>query len=337
VNRRAGRRLALLAALLAGSGAGGWAVTTALGPTAAAESAPSRYVVATPTRILDTRSGGAGPVEAATTLVVATGRAGASAVGINIALTETAGPGFVTAWATGAPRPGTSVVNSSAAGQSISNFVVVPVAADGTFQLFTNASTHVVVDLMGAFEGDVPQLPGGGAPGGTVGAGGPTTSTTAPPATAAPTTAGSTTTAPPASARFDFNRGATWQVGSGSGKFGGTDRFAEAQCVRCLPAQFAFEFTGTQVALHGATAPHHGIAVVQVDGGPPVAARQHAPERQDDVEFFRVEGLPPGRHQVTVVVAADPDTGGRVVSVDRAVVDGVSVDDSVTGPVGPPP
>jgi len=144
-------KLMLAGGLLAASVAGGLVATGGAQRLAAAGESRASYLSLEPARLLDTRVGGAAPLGAGTTIVVATNRAGATAVGVNIALTETVGPGFVTAWAGATPRPLASVVNSSAAGENVSNFVIVPVADDGTFRLYTNAATHLVVDLMGAF------------------------------------------------------------------------------------------------------------------------------------------------------------------------------------------
>jgi len=146
------RKALLVTGLLASSAAGGLlAQGGGISHLSAAPGAPASYVAVDPARVLDTRAGGARRPEARTTIIVHTNRTGATAVGINIALTETEGPGFVTAWASDTAQPFTSIINSTEAGENISNFVIVPVAADGTFKLYTNSATHVVVDLMGYF------------------------------------------------------------------------------------------------------------------------------------------------------------------------------------------
>lgn len=101
--------------------------------------------------MLDTRNGPRPPNGSVITAYP--GVAGATAVGVNIALTETAGAGFVTAWAGDVDLPTASSINSTFANENISNFVIVPLAADGTFKLFANSSTHLVVDVMGYFVG----------------------------------------------------------------------------------------------------------------------------------------------------------------------------------------
>ena len=86
---------------------------------------------------------------------------GAVAVGVNITVTETVGPGFVTAWDGSTGRPTASIVNSSGANQNIANYAIVPVLPDGTFQLFTSSTTHLIVDLMGYFPGTPTPIPVG--------------------------------------------------------------------------------------------------------------------------------------------------------------------------------
>jgi hypothetical protein len=82
---------------------------------------------------------------------------------VNITLTETTGPGYVAAWASGA-WPGTSIINSSEANESIANFAIIPVAPDGTFQLMTQRPAHLLVDVMGYIAGDSEIIPGGVTP-----------------------------------------------------------------------------------------------------------------------------------------------------------------------------
>jgi|GEM_PF-1840489 len=340
MNGRLIRAVAMMV-LVAVTGVGGWAASRGIGVLGAADSAVSKYTAVTPSRILDTRSAGARRPDAGTIVIVHTGLPGSTAVGINIALTETGGPGFVTAWASNAGQPLTSIINSTKAGENISNFVVVPVAPDGTFKLFTNAPTHMVVDLMGYFIGTVPPLGGGPSPVTSVASGGPTVPpATIPPVTAPPTSAGGTTTtipAPPPNARFNFPQGG-WRISYGTGKYGADDHYIDVGCKICWPAPVIFEFTGTQVTLYGARAPHHGAGTVQIDGGDAQPFAQNGATRQDNVEFWRSGVLPYGRHQITVIGQVHPQTGGGVISIDRAVIDGwMSVNDSVIGEVGPPP
>jgi hypothetical protein len=122
----------------------------------AAPIAPAGYITLDPSRVTDTRSG---PKPASfATITVSTGQPGATAVGVNIASTQSTGGGFASAWASGS-WPGTASLNWPAAGLDVSNFIIVPVAPDGTFQLITSAPGHLIVDLMGYFAGPNPAPP----------------------------------------------------------------------------------------------------------------------------------------------------------------------------------
>lgn len=119
---------------------------------------PAGLVPTAPTRVLNTRSG-AVPA-AGSTITVNSGHPGALAVVANITSVSAATPGqFLTAWASGS-RPDTSVLNSDV-GDVIANSIIVPVAPDGTFQLYTFASAHLLVDISGYFDGGA-SLPTGG-------------------------------------------------------------------------------------------------------------------------------------------------------------------------------
>jgi hypothetical protein len=148
-------------AIVVGSMAGGWVAQHA-GQASAAVQIPAGYVAVNPGRIYDSRgpSFTNPPLAAGTQVTINSGQPGASAVGVNIVLTETGGGGFLTAWPAGV-RPDTSVMNSTEAGETIANFVLVPVAPDGTFQLYTQNATHVVIDIMGYMAGGSALVPGG--------------------------------------------------------------------------------------------------------------------------------------------------------------------------------
>jgi YVTN family beta-propeller protein len=107
-----------------------------------------RLLAASPRRLLDTRS--AGKLAAGSTTSVAVG-AGASAAVLNVTATDASGFGYVTAYASGTPRPLASNLNTDHAGQTIANLVIAPVGADGRVELFTFAPTHLIVDLLGTF------------------------------------------------------------------------------------------------------------------------------------------------------------------------------------------
>jgi len=127
--------------------------------------APDLYQPVIPQRLLDTRIGmgapkGAVPNGGTVKLAVALGDtylppAGEmTAAAVNITVVNATNGGFVTAYADGASRPGTSNVNFGK-GQIVSNNAVVPVAADGqidlTAALGTRASVDLVVDIVGYY------------------------------------------------------------------------------------------------------------------------------------------------------------------------------------------
>jgi YVTN family beta-propeller protein len=117
--------------------------------------AAARYVAVAPARLLDTRAVSA-PADGSTTRLVVAGRAGvpatATAVALNVTATETTAPGFVTVWPAGLPRPEASNLNVEHVGQTIPNLVIVPVGEGGAVDVFTQAATHLVVDVIGAWQ-----------------------------------------------------------------------------------------------------------------------------------------------------------------------------------------
>jgi hypothetical protein len=148
-------RLSALVAIIALAAVLG--VSNSATPTSAV-TGPSGFVAQTPVRVLNTRSG---PMPlAGAELVVNTGRPGASAVVANVTSITPTTPGqFVTAWPSG-PRPDTSILNSDV-GEVVANSIVVPVAPDGTFRLYTFASAHLLVDISGYFDGGTALPPSG--------------------------------------------------------------------------------------------------------------------------------------------------------------------------------
>jgi len=104
----------------------------------------TRLTPLAPTRLLDTRATGR-----AAELTIAM-PAGAAAVALNVAVTGSSAPGFVTAYPCGGPRPLVANVTFGA-GETISDAAYVPVGAGGSVCLFANVPTDVVVDLTGTF------------------------------------------------------------------------------------------------------------------------------------------------------------------------------------------
>jgi sugar lactone lactonase YvrE len=120
----------------------------------------------TPARLLDTR-GGTGPdvtidtegrtgglVAAGTEIQVRViGRGGVSATArtavLNVTVTGTAGPGFVTAYPCGSQPATVSNVNYTGAGQTVANLVTVKIGAGGKVCLKPGAAgTYLIADLM---------------------------------------------------------------------------------------------------------------------------------------------------------------------------------------------
>jgi len=69
--------------------------------------------------------------------------------------------GYITVWPSGTPRPQTSNLNFQA-GQNIPNLVIVPVGADGKFQLYNGSpgAVHLIADVAGYILGGPPSTPG---------------------------------------------------------------------------------------------------------------------------------------------------------------------------------
>lgn len=110
------------------------------------------YSASTPSRVADTRTTGGTP--AGSTITVQTGLpAGTPAAAVQITVADTAGPGFLTAWSGQGKRPETSVLNYRHAGDVVGNFLIVPLAPNGTFDVYTLAHAGIIVDLMGAPHG----------------------------------------------------------------------------------------------------------------------------------------------------------------------------------------
>lgn len=119
--------------------------------------------LASPRRLYDSRPGertadgsqaGAGGLAPGQTVQVdVAGRVGLgsspSSVVLNVAVTGTAAPGFVTVFPCGVQRPTASNVNYLA-GQTVPNMVIAKVGAGGRVCIFSLAATHLVVDVSGS-------------------------------------------------------------------------------------------------------------------------------------------------------------------------------------------
>jgi LPXTG-site transpeptidase (sortase) family protein len=121
------------------------------------------FVPVSPSRLLDTREGGAlNPLGAGvkpqaqwTVEVPVVGRAGvgaAAAASFNVTLTSTRGQGFVTAWPAGSGRPNASTINATGTSQTIANHALIPLGSRG-LSLFTQSGAHMIVDVNGWYTG----------------------------------------------------------------------------------------------------------------------------------------------------------------------------------------
>ena len=125
---------------------------------------PGMVVSLTPSRLLDTRSGlGAttGPLhDGQTVRLPVAGVAGvastASAVLVNITVTDATSPGFVTAYASGGATPATSNGNFTV-GRASANLALVPVGSDGAIALSVRltGTVQLVVDVQSYIAGGV--------------------------------------------------------------------------------------------------------------------------------------------------------------------------------------
>jgi uncharacterized protein (DUF1501 family) len=115
-----------------------------------------------PARLLDTRDGSgghAGALDAGQMLdLQVAGRGGVSghpeAVVLNVTVTGPTAGSYLTVWPSGEPRPYASSVNM-APGQTVPNMVMTRVGANGMVSIYNNAgSTHLIVDVLGCFDGD---------------------------------------------------------------------------------------------------------------------------------------------------------------------------------------
>jgi hypothetical protein len=124
--------------------------------------APDGYTPVAPARLLDTRSGIGGStgslvpgepdvlsIEGADNGAVAA--VGVTAVAVNLTVTGATKGGYVTAYPDGESTPGTSSLNYGA-GQTLANFAIVPVGANGKIDLAASGPTELIADVVGYFD-----------------------------------------------------------------------------------------------------------------------------------------------------------------------------------------
>ena len=104
--------------------------------------------------------GGGGTLDIQTTAAAGVA-ANASAVFLNVTVTQTGTPGFLTAYPYGESRPGTSNLNF-VAGQTVPNMVLVKVGPNGLVSIFNASATavHIIVDIQGYVTAGTPTAKG---------------------------------------------------------------------------------------------------------------------------------------------------------------------------------
>jgi hypothetical protein len=118
-----------------------------------ASGAPSQYHSLNPSRLMDTRAGRQ-PLQPGNPVVLqVTGGLvpnTATAAVLNVTITDTVGPGFLTLWPTGSPQPTASNLNWVAR-ETRPNLVTVPIGMSGLVSIVASSPTDVVADLEGYF------------------------------------------------------------------------------------------------------------------------------------------------------------------------------------------
>jgi hypothetical protein len=120
----------------------------------APEGSVGLFVPISPTRMLDTRQEPTAPTAPVSSVTRQIGSTtvvppeAAAAVSANVTVTESGGPGFITAWPADTQRPLVSNLNTTRAGQTVPNAVVVPLGHDD-LALYTQSGAHVIIDVNG--------------------------------------------------------------------------------------------------------------------------------------------------------------------------------------------
>jgi uncharacterized protein YkwD len=126
-------------------------VVGAFVPSSAATS--GRFVPRPSTRIFDSRPGPKLSAAASMTLPLPGGvPSDAVALALNVTITESSGPGFVTEFPAGRQMPISSILNVDQANQTRAAAGIFPVSAAGV-ALYVSGGGHIVVDLFGYFTG----------------------------------------------------------------------------------------------------------------------------------------------------------------------------------------
>jgi hypothetical protein len=123
---------------------------------------PLTFVGLAPARLMDSRADGVTVdgsfqrfgvlVGGTTTEMTVAGRGGvspsATTVSLNVTVTEPVAAGYLTIYPCGDQRPNASNLNFTA-GQTVPNAVLSKLSDNGKICIFTQTSTHVVIDVNG--------------------------------------------------------------------------------------------------------------------------------------------------------------------------------------------
>jgi uncharacterized protein YkwD len=112
----------------------------------AAASSEGLFVAQTPARALDSRKSGSMAGKSMLDLGVPSG---SIAVSANLTLTDTAGAGYLSAWAAGGAMPTVSSVNAVGPGQTVANHAIIPTS--GAARFFADMTTNLIVDYDGYY------------------------------------------------------------------------------------------------------------------------------------------------------------------------------------------
>jgi Cysteine-rich secretory protein family len=119
----------------------------------ASSSAAGRFVPRPSTRLFDSRSGPKLGGGASVTVPLPSGvPADTVALALNVTVTESSAPGFVTEFPAGRQMPTSSILNVDQADQTRAAAGIFPVSAAGV-ALYLSGGGHIVVDLLGYFTG----------------------------------------------------------------------------------------------------------------------------------------------------------------------------------------
>jgi acid phosphatase type 7 len=120
----------------------------------ATPSAAGLFVPLPPQRLIDTRTGPRLAPGANVDAIVPDVVADASALALNVTLTDATQAGFLTSFDSDTTQPDISTVNASAPGETIPNHAIVP-SGSGAVRSYLQSGGHVIVDAFGWYTGAV--------------------------------------------------------------------------------------------------------------------------------------------------------------------------------------